>query len=261
MEAMAEIADPALAEAWDNPGLQVGDPDAPVNHLMFALDVTEDLYEDAVAHKVQMIVSHHPPLFNPLKSLDFSSPVPRLLLPFIRSGIAIASAHTNLDSAAGGVSDVLADMAGLLNRKPVFPSSEGDGAGLGRIGELPGPELARNFLERFCDSLKVDSVMVAGNLEKQIRRVALCGGSGSGLWPAVLSLDCDMFITGEVKHNVAVEAVMFNRIVVDAGHWATEHPVVSVMYERFCGLASRKRWNVDISVFEGERPPLSMWHK
>lgn len=258
-DVVAGIANPKLAENWDNVGLQLGDPRALVKKIMVALDLTPGLYKAAVENSVDMVITHHPPLFNPLKSFDLSKPLPSLLLNFIKSDISILSAHTNLDAAIGGVNDILADIAGLVKRRPIIPSDIDEKTGIGRIGNLVRPEMAQDFIASFLSRIETDTCMIAGCLDRSIQKVALCGGAGASLWPEVIRLNADIFITGEVKHNVAIEAEMINKIVVDAGHWATEHPVVPVLSKKLQETLSSTGFEIDLQIFNAEKPPLHPW--
>jgi len=123
--AVEELAPLALAYAWDKPGLRIGDPDAEVSHVLVALTVTRAAYERARAVGAQMIVSHHPPLWEPLATLRTDDPAVRLLVDLAHDGIACYAAHTNLDLAPGGVNDALAARLGLANRRPLLPAPQG----------------------------------------------------------------------------------------------------------------------------------------
>ena len=256
---VAGIAPPELAEKWDNIGLQAGDPEMEVTRTMLALDITPGLFKSAMKADVQMVITHHPVIFHPLKNLLLSNTVPRLITPFIEKGIAIAAVHTNLDAATGGVNDVLADTAGLIERKPLIPAPDDfPGAGIGRIGRLAKPERADRFISKFCKALKIDAATVVGDTEKEIVTVAVCGGSGSDMWPYVLEMKADLFITGEIKHNIAVEAAVHGIIAVDAGHWATEYPVIPVLAKRLREIAHEKKYQLEVLVFDSENNPFKM---
>ena len=110
---METVAPGRLAEEWDNVGLQIGQKDWPVRHIWIALDPLYDVVEAACQHDVDLLITHHPLIFQPLKSIDFSTPVGEIIRAAGESRTAVYSMHTNLDSAAGGVSDILADRNGL----------------------------------------------------------------------------------------------------------------------------------------------------
>ena len=125
-KAIEDFAPLSLKESWDNPGLQVGDPEMDVTGVLLCLDVTEDIMLEAIRRDCNMVVSHHPLIFGGLKKLTGSTPVERIAAMAIRDNIAIYSAHTNLDSAFEGVSYEMAHMLGMKQCRPLEPSTTGD---------------------------------------------------------------------------------------------------------------------------------------
>ena len=257
---LSKWAPPELAESWDNTGLQVGDPDAPVQRLMVALDATENVLEASYEQKAQMVLTHHPLLFRPVSSLDISKQLPRLLAGFLRKNIALAAAHTNLDSTVGGVSDLLANALGLSDVKPLQTSEPNPpSVGLGRIGNLPyGCKLAEIML-KVSSMLRNPGLLVVGHPEQMITRVALCGGSGSDLWPMAVDEDADLFLSAEIKHHIAREAEQMGKAIIDAGHFYTEWPVVPAMAEYMKQQASDEGWDLKVDIFDDERSPFGLW--
>lgn len=203
----------ASAEEWDNPGLLVGDPHREVKRVLVALDATAGAVDTAVALGADLIVTHHPVIFAPLKRLDTNSLPYRLA----HEGIALIAAHTNLDKAAGGVNDTLAERLGLEN---VTVAEDG----FTRIGVLPEEMTARNFAAHVAKALDTP-VRYAG--ESPVTTVAVCGGGGGDFIDGCVGL-ADAYVTGEVKHHEWLSAA--DQIgVVEAGHYATEVPVVDTL--------------------------------
>ena len=262
-QALTEWAPSDLAEEWDNVGIQVGDPDARVKRLVTALDVSSGLIESAVSIKADMVLTHHPLIFSPLKNLVLSSPVSRIISICIKNDIAVASAHTNLDSAENGVSDQLASMLGLEQVRPLVPSCRRGGesgghdhkTGIGRVGRLGRVVSLGNIIDTVCENLDLPGVTVVGDPAMDIETVAICGGSGSGLWPAFVESRADLFLTAEVKHSIVREAEMLGRAVMDAGHFATEWPVIPVLADYMNGIAAVRHWDLETLVFNKERTP------
>lgn len=264
-QVVTEWAPSELAEEWDNPGIQVGNPDSRVKRLVTALDVSSDLIEFAVSAEAEMVLTHHPLIFSPLKNLVLSTPVPQIVSLCIKNDIAVASAHTNLDSAENGVSDQLASMLGLEQLRPLVPSSSydmepgrGSITGIGRVGTLSRPVSLGNIIDTVCKKLDIPGVTMVGDPAVIVETVAVCGGSGSSLWPAFLESGADLFITAEIKHSVAREAEMLGLAVMDAGHFATEWPVVPVLAHYMKGIAVRRQWDMEVLVFSDERAP-AIW--
>ncbi|MBW2163190.1 MAG: Nif3-like dinuclear metal center hexameric protein [Deltaproteobacteria bacterium] len=258
--ALSKWAPPGLAESWDNIGLQVGDPNAPVQRLMVALDATENVLEAASERKVQMVLTHHPLLFRPVSSLDISKQLPRLLAGFLRKNIALAAAHTNLDSTVGGVSDLLANALGLSDVKPLHTSEPNPpSVGLGRIGNLPYGCKLSEIMHKVSNMLGNPGLLVVGHPGQMITRVALCGGSGSDLWPMAIDEDADLFLSAEIKHHIAREAEQMGKAIIDAGHFYTEWPVVPAMAEYMKQQASEEGWDLEVSIFDDEKSPFGLW--
>ena len=257
---LSKWAPPELAESWDNIGLQVGDPDAPIQRLMVALDATENVLEAATERKAHMVLTHHPLLFQPVSSFDISKQLPRLLAGFLRKNIALAAAHTNLDSTVGGVSDLLANALGLSDVKPLQTSEPNPpSVGLGRIGNLPYSCKLTEIMLKVSSMLRNPGLLVVGHPEQMITRVALCGGSGSDLWPMAVNEDADLFLSAEIKHHIAREAEQMGKAIIDAGHFYTEWPVVPAIAEYMKQQALDERWDLKVDIFDGERSPFGLW--
>ncbi|MEF3168898.1 MAG: Nif3-like dinuclear metal center hexameric protein [Deltaproteobacteria bacterium] len=254
--AITEWAPREFAESWDSIGLQVGDPAAPVHKILVVLDPTENALGEAERTGADLVVAHHPLLFRPVTSLDISLPVPGLAARFLRSGIALLACHTNLDSVSGGVSDLLAGIMGLEGLEPLRPLAGGLPGGLGRIGGLPEVLTLAEVVERLARSLAEPCLRVVGDPKTPVRKIAVCGGSGSDLWPDVLSRRADLYVSAELKHHVAREAEYLQVALVDAGHFATEWLIVPALAEYLERSALARGWEVKVEVFEGERSPF-----
>lgn len=203
----------ATAEEWDNPGLLVGDPHKEVNRVLVALDATHAAVDIAQALEADLMITHHPVIFAPLKRLSAHSVPYRLAA----EDIALIAAHTNLDKAAGGVNDTLANRLGL---QEVAVAEDG----YTRIGRLPQEMTAQDFAAHVAQVLEVP-VRYAG--EEPVNTVAVCGGGGGDFIASCVGL-ADAYVTGEVKHHewLAAEGCIN---VVEAGHYATEVPVVDTL--------------------------------
>ena len=199
---------------FDNSGLLVGHPDAEVKGIHVALDVTSRVIDEAIEQGANLIVTHHPMMFSPIKRLVETAYEPRLLCRLIRAGISLISAHTNLDQAPGGINDALAAAIGL---------TDVTGEGFVRVGKLPQSMRAVELAEHISRCLG-DTVRVMGDGEKTVRRVGMCSGSGADEWPGAAALGAEAFLTGEVKHHIALEAADSGIVLLEAGHHATEAP-------------------------------------
>ena len=200
--------------AYDNSGLLVGDPQLQVTGVLFALDVTDRVIDEAAAQGANLIVTHHPLMFSPIKRLVETNYEAHLLCRLIREGVSLIAAHTNLDQAAGGINDALANRIGLTDVQ---------GEGFVRVGTLPTPMTAGGLAAHIGDKLG-DVVRVMGDPSTRVTKVGMCSGSGADEWPAAAALGAQAFLTGEAKHHIALEASSAGVVILEAGHHATEEP-------------------------------------
>lgn len=214
-EYINRIAPFETAEEWDNVGLLVGGPDDQVNGVLVALDVTPGAIAAAKAVNANLILTHHPLIFEPLRQLD-SDTLPYQLAA---SHISVLSAHTNLDKAVGGVNDALAEQLGLHDVR-IAPD------GMSRIGSLAAETDLADFTRQVATCLDIP-VHVSG--QGMVRTVAVCGGSGGDFIPALASL-ADVFVTGEIRHHQWLSSS--GMALIEAGHYATEAPVIDALCRR-----------------------------
>lgn len=224
---------------------------------MLALDPSEDLLQDAIQKGANMVITHHPLIFKPILSLDTSYYKTRLLAGFLRSDINLYAAHTNLDAAAGGVSDILMKKLNIWDAQPLVPNTKA-GTGLGRIGLLPKPITMQEMVKRILTVTGAPGVWAAGRLEMPVQKVALCSGSGSDLWPIAMQHDADIFISAEIKHHIAREAQAMGKAVVDAGHFFTEHLIVEEISNVLKKVVQEQAWDIAIHIHR-ESPAVKLY--
>ncbi len=216
---MCERIPEELREAWDNDGLMCSpDTSSDVSRVLIALDVTEDIVDYAISNEIDLIVSHHPLIFKPIKSVTEENHVSRKIIKLIKNDVSVFSFHTRADKVEGGVNDILCDLLGIKNAVPF-----GDGF-LGRIGTL-GEELTMDdFSFVLKDSLKGDSLQIADAFIP-VEKVAVVGGDGKSYIDAALALGADTFVSGRIGYNTMAEANEMGINLIEAGHFFTEHPV------------------------------------
>ena len=223
--ALYALAPKALAAEWDNVGLLAGSADREVRNVLVALDITEPVVDEAERMGVDLIVSHHPVIFHPVKSITDRDPSGRLLIRLVRSGTGAVCMHTNLDAVQGGVNDALASALGLQD---AAPAAEG---GIARIGTLPETMALPGFLARVRNALRPNGIRYVDG-GRPIRKAAVGGGAcGDFLWEAA-ALGCDAFVTADLKYNHFLDAGVLGLTVIDAGHFPTED-VVCPMVVRY----------------------------
>ncbi|MEF9878037.1 MAG: Nif3-like dinuclear metal center hexameric protein [Clostridia bacterium] len=223
------------AEEFDNVGLLMGNPDAAVHNVCFGMDLTEKLAQEALAMNAELIVTHHPVIFTPLRRIDYTTPQGKTLCALAAAHVNVLAAHTNWDKAQGGVSDSLAQALDLRN------VTSGDD--YLRIGSLVVPQTADALSSRIERSLHFAPRRYGGG-SASLSRVAVAGGSyGEGAALAV-TLGAQAFVVGEIKHHEVLDACARGLTVYEAGHFATELPGIAALYERFLADAVKASWQV-----------------
>lgn len=220
-DAIDRLAPFWLTMDFDNTGILVGDRNREVSCALLALDCTPAVVEQARQLGAQLIITHHPVIFHPLKRVNEDAVVYLL----IRSDIAVISAHTNLDIAQGGVNDALASAIGLRDCRGLELLNEQTGAWLGRIGTLPEPLSPEAFAAHVKSCLNAASVKFAA-APRAIHTVALCSGSGADCLDAAISAGADALLTSEVKQHEYLAAAAAGISIFDAGHFDTEDIVI-----------------------------------
>jgi len=242
---MEEITPLNLAEEWDNVGLMLGRRDKVVKRIILALDMTEATVEQAIAYHADVLITHHPAIFKKLNSVTDKVWQQNLLLTLAEHGIAVYSAHTNLDCVQGGVNDALVKKLHIED-VDILDSN----TGLGRIGYVDSCDLPQ-FVSFVKSRLKADYVVV-GDAGKKVHKVAVCGGAGADLIPLALACGADTLITGDVKYHSAQEAVFSGLNIIDAGHQPTELPVLNELADKLSLRFSERHWNVNLNVAHEE---------
>jgi dinuclear metal center YbgI/SA1388 family protein len=231
IETLGQIAPDDLAEGWDNVGLLVGSPSQPVHAILLALDPSLDLIDQAVSQGADLIITHHPVIFHPLRSLQTDQPQGQLLQRALKHGISLIGCHTNLDSTEQGVNDTLARCLGLGDTRPLVPGrgEATTGLGLGRIGHLATPLTAEALLDRINEAVAPPWLLEAGPRPGLVHTVAVCGGSGSDLAETARSMGAEVLLTSELKHATARWAEDAGMWLLDGGHFATENLAMPVL--------------------------------
>ncbi|MGE4559351.1 MAG: Nif3-like dinuclear metal center hexameric protein [Desulfobulbus sp.] len=259
LEILHCIAPEHLAEDWDNVGLLAGDPRQPVQRVLLALDPTSCLVEEAARGGYDLILTHHPVIFRPLKALRTDTPTGRFLALATRHQISVIASHTNLDSVPDGVSSYLARILGLEQLRPLQPSRSGcpETCGLGQIGTYAQSLSPEAFLARIDQAIHPPWLLEAGPRPEQVATVAVCGGSCSDFAELAQRSGVDVFLTAEVKHSVARWAEEAGLWLLDGGHFATENPAMEPLRDRLCREAEQRGWTLTVEVARQE-PPLRL---
>jgi dinuclear metal center YbgI/SA1388 family protein len=237
---------PRLAEEWDAPGLSVGDPTAPVERVLFAVDPVMAVADEAADWSATMLVTHHPLMLRGVTTVAANTAKGAVVHRLILAGCALYSAHTNADAARPGVADALAEAIGLTGTRPLVPDGAEAALGTGRIGALAAPTTLRQFAQAVADALPATApgVRVAGDLAALIRTVAVLGGSGGSFLDAASAADVDAYVTADLRHHPASEARELALLtdgrpaLVDVSHFASEWLWLAAAAERLAAEAS-----------------------
>lgn len=206
-----------LASSFDigKVGLQFGSMSKEVKKVMICLDGTSEVINEAIENNVDLLICHHPFLFSPILNLDYNSPLGKKMVKVFKSELNIFAMHTNFDSALNGMNDYLASLLGLENvySIPEIPTNES----FMRIGEIEKCSLAE-FAYFVKETFNEECVRVVGDLDKNVKKVAIIGGSGASFVVAAKKLGCDCIVTGEVKQNNAIDALEYNMGIIEVSH-------------------------------------------
>jgi dinuclear metal center YbgI/SA1388 family protein len=225
--ALEEFAPLDLQDDFDNSGVQVGDIFQTLTGILVCLDVTEEVLEEAIELDCNLIISHHPLLFKPLRTLTGKTYIERCVINACKNDLVVYSAHTNLDNASGGVNFLLAEKIGLQNIRFLKPKGNG---GSGAVGELVAGEDEESFLQRIKTIFQLENLQHSPFTGKKIREVALCGGSGAFLINEAIEQGADVFLTGEARYNdyYNVEDRILLAVV---GHYESEHYTKELFFD------------------------------
>lgn len=230
-----QIAPFAIQEGFDNAGFLAGRGERTVEKVLVALDVTEAVVSEAADWGAQLIVAHHPVIFQPARSVTDESLVGRVLLALTENKIAAICAHTNLDAAQDGVNDCLARALELTDIGQLHQEGEdvqGRPYGIGRTGTAHHPGLSAAEYAAFVkEKLGAASVRFADG-GKPVQKVAVGGGSCGSMLEDAIAAGCDTFVTADLKYNQFLDAKALGLNLLDAGHFPTENVVCAPLARR-----------------------------
>ena len=221
-----QFAPLSIQEGWDNSGLCIGSPEAPVSSVLLGLDCTPELVDEAIACGADMIVTHHPLIFSGLKKITPENIVGEAVIKAIKAGISIYAAHTNADKVIAGVSGAMAARLGLKNVQIL--DQDGEGTGLGVVGDLPEPISAQEAVALVKDRFSLKAMRTSRALEGKISRVAMCGGSGGSLISAAARSGAQLYISGDISYHNFFTKEGF--MIMDIGHYESEIEIVDILF-------------------------------
>ena len=221
----------SLKMDYDNVGLLVGEPDCDVIRALVSLDITPRVIDEAAEHGAQLIISHHPVIFNPLKRVIASDSEGKKIISLIQKRISAICLHTNLDAVSGGVNDALmaaigAKADGILDE--MGKDEFGNALGIGRTGALDEPKEFTEFLKACKAALNTKGLRYH-NAGRKVSRVAVCGGSGGASIQQAFDKGCDTYVTSDIKYDQFLTAAELGINLIDGDHFCTENVAVPVL--------------------------------
>lgn len=239
---LEDFAPLALQDGFDNAGLQLGlTEDVDATGVLLSLDVTEEVVDEAIARGCNMVISHHPLLFHPVKSITDGDYVGRVIMKAIKNDIVLYAAHTNLDNAPGGVNHQIASRIGLEDLHWLEPKV-GQNGGSGLIGTLPEPIDKKLFIAQVKDLFGVECIRHNNWHGTSVEKIAVCGGAGAFLIPKAIYMGADAFITGEIGYHrfFGQERAI---LLLETGHYESEQYTTEILREIISSSAP------DLSIF------------
>ena len=221
-----EFAPLSIQENWDNSGLVLGSPEQEVHGILLGFDCTPELVDEAIACGADMIVTHHPLIFSGLKKISPDDNVGLAVIKALGNGIAVYAAHTTADKVLDGVSGAMARRLGLEDIEVL--DMDGDGTGLGAVGNLPRPLDPMEFVDYVKSAFSLSVVRCSRLPEVPVKRVAMCGGSGSSLIGNALQAGAQAYICGDISYHHFFTPKGF--MVIDIGHFEGEVEIVDILF-------------------------------
>lgn len=228
----------SFACEWDNVGLLAGSQNTEVHKVYVALDLTDSIIDEAIAFGAEMIVTHHPLIFSPLKRITDDQFIGARIIRLISAGISYYAMHTNYDVL--GMADLAADIMGLQNPEVLevtYEEKNNQGIsrqeGIGRIGSLSSEMTVRACCDLIKERFHIEAVKVFGDETQKIKRAAISPGSGKSMIGISLDKGADVLITGDIDHHEGIDSVAQGMVIIDAGHYGIEHIYMDDMTKYF----------------------------
>ena len=220
---------PAFAEGWDNVGLLAGSKEKEVKKVFLALDVTDETLEAALSWGADLMITHHPLIFSGMKRVVEEDFIGRRIIKLLVGDISYYAMHTNFDIL--GMAELSADLLQLADREVLEVTYEEKERkeGIGRVGNLPKTMTLEDCARFVKQQFVLPHVTIYGDPDREIRRAAVCTGSGKSLMKEVLKKEAQVYITGDVDYHTAMDAVAQGVCIIDAGHYGIEHIFIEYM--------------------------------
>lgn len=231
IESLEKLSPPSFAEDWDNVGLLAGRRDKEVDRIYLALDATDAVIDEAVQRGADMLLTHHPLIFSPMKKINTDDFIGRRIVKLLRNDMCYYAMHTNFDVM--GMADAAADEISLKDRQVLEVTYEDEIAkeGIGRYGRLPQPMTLKECASSIQKIFHLDSVKIYGEPDKIVTWAAVSPGSGKSMIKPSVRVGADVLITGDIEHHEGLDAMAQGLMIIDAGHYGLEKIFIPYMQE------------------------------
>ncbi len=206
---------------WDNVGLLIGKRDSDIKTVYVAIDANDNIIEDAIRHQADLLITHHPLIFSPLKKVNDQNFISKRVMTLIENGISLYAMHTNYDVLRMG--DLAAERIGLRMQSPLEITDVNSNKGIGQIGRLSESCTLKELSEIVKNKFHLQGVCVFGDLDGVVERIAISPGAGNSMISHALHEKADVLITGDISHHNGIDAVAQGLSIIDAGHYGIEH--------------------------------------
>ena len=237
IESLEQLAPASYAEGWDNSGLLIGDRNCNVSKVYVALDADSQVIEAAAALGCDMLITHHPLIFSPMRQIVADDFIGRRVISLIEHHINYYAMHTTFDAAVMG--KICANRIDLHIHRPLQPledqglRADAPMDGIGCIGRLKEPVKLSALAARIRDRFKLPQIRFYGDPDRLVSRIAMCPGSGKSLASLAVGAAADVYVTGDIDHHLALDLLEQGTAAIDAGHHGLEHIYVDYMLQWF----------------------------
>lgn len=240
------------SESYDNPGLAVGDEKAEINRVLIALDITDEVIDEAIEKKAELIFTHHPMLFSRPDSVTNESVQGRKIIKILKNNINAYSAHTNLDKVINGMNDVIMEVLGFSEYSVLSTIDSEGGIGIGRISDTEKIHLS-DLAKKIGKALGAETIRFSGEPEKLISKVAVVNGSGADFINSAQEAGADVLVTGDTKYHDILNALDEGLCVIDAGHFSTEWSIFTKLAIKLLDKFNENHETIEYLVSENSR--------
>ena len=212
---------------WDNVGLLIGRSDSDIKTIYVAVDASDDIIEDAISHHADLIITHHPLIFSPLKRINDQNFISQRVLKLVEHGISLYAMHTNYDVVRMG--DLAAEKIGLQKQCALEVTDLNSDKGIGQIGKLSESCSLKELSELVKKAFQLEGVCVFGDLDYHVKQIAISPGAGNSMIEHAINTKVDVLITGDISHHNGIDAMAQGLSIIDAGHYGIEHIFIKDM--------------------------------